>query len=92
MILAAAATLAIGGVVTGTALASAATPAPAGNQVAPAAPDTPEAGDTPDSPAEAGKPEAPEPGEVAGQDTDNVQHEATGDEGNHADEPGAPTK
>ncbi|GAA2553843.1 hypothetical protein [Pseudonocardia hydrocarbonoxydans] len=52
--------------------------------------DAPEPGDTPDSPqSEAAEgPEAPEAGETAGgPDNDNVQHEATGDEGNHADEP-----
>ena len=101
IVLAATAALAIGGVVGGTALASATQPAPANTHGVPAAPavqraapaqDTPEPGDTPDA-KDAQEPgdtpdaqEKPEAGEVAGQDKDNVQHEATGDEGNHADE------
>jgi hypothetical protein len=95
IVLAATAALAIGGVVGGTALASATPPAPANTHAVPAAPaaqDTPEPGDTPDA-KDAPEPgdtqdakEKPEAGEVAGQDKDNVQHEGTGDEGNHADE------
>jgi hypothetical protein len=91
---AALATVALGGVGVGTAFASTAVQAPAAvtssTQVSAVSAETPrDVSGQPDAP-ESG--EAPEAGEKAdGPDTDKVQHEATGDEGNHADEPGAKT-
>jgi hypothetical protein len=83
IVIAALAALAIGGIGTGTALASGISAAPGSVAVQPAALQVaaPEA----EAPDAAEAPGAPE--------TDNIQHEATGDEGNHADEPaGTPGK
>jgi hypothetical protein len=78
-VIAAVSALAVGGAITGSVVASAAPAAPAPSANAPAAPGVPAAPAT-----------ATEAGEVSGApETDNIHHQATGDEGNHADEPAA---